>query len=415
MKPEESIANALPPVRAVAIALLLVLLQACGSGPPRRPTTPPPLPAESYPPNARFARSDWSHVTGWAADDVAQAWSAFVAGCVPLVARPDWKSVCELARQQPARSAAGIRDFFETQFDPWHVSYGDGAGRLKDTGLVTAYYEPVLRGARTAGGAFKVPLYGVPDDLLIVDLGELYPALKGERVRGRLQGKRVVPYFDRAALDDNPALKGKELVWVDDAVDAFFLQIQGSGRVQLPGGETIRLAYADVNGQPYRSIGRYLADHGDLPLDQTSASAIRDWMAAHPERSAEVFNANPSVVFFREEKIADPAAGPKGALGIPLTPGRSIAVDPRQLPLGAPVFLATTAPGSTAPLARLTFAQDTGGAIRGPVRVDLFWGLGHEAGVQAGNMRQEGRLWLLWPKGRTPPAATGASPGPATR
>jgi membrane-bound lytic murein transglycosylase A len=402
-------------MRLAALGLLFALLQACGSGPPRRPVVPPPAVPDALPPNARFERSDWSRLEGWAADNQAEAWAAFVAGCVSLRTRPDWSAVCELARQSGARSASEARRFFEMQFDAYRVTYGDSDGRLKDTGLITAYYEPVLHGARIPGGVFKVPLYGVPDDLLIVDLGDLYPALKGERVRGRLQGRRVLPYYDRAALEGNAALKGKELVWVDDPVDAFFLQIQGSGRVVLPDGQVIRLAYADVNGQPYRSIGRYLADRGDLPLEQTSAANIRDWMAAHPERSAEVFNANPSVVFFREEKIVDAAVGPKGALGVPLTAGRSIAVDPRQLPLGAPVFLATTLPGSTAPLARLTFAQDTGGAIRGPVRADLFWGMGHDAGREAGNMKQQGRMWLLWPKGRTPPVATGAAPGPSTR
>ncbi|MEO7773344.1 MAG: MltA domain-containing protein [Steroidobacteraceae bacterium] len=399
-------------MRFVAVIVVAGLLQACGGKPAQKPAVP--APAEVIGAEARFERTDWSRIDGWVADEVEQAWGAFVAGCGALRARPDWKNVCDLARQPGARSA-DARRFFETQFDAYRISYGDANGRPKDTGLITAYYEPVLRGARTPGGAFKVPLYGVPDDLLIVDLGELYPALKGERVRGRLQGKRVVPYYERGALETNAALKGKELVWVDDAVDAFFLQIQGSGRVLLPNGQSIRLAYADVNGQPYRSIGRYLADRGYLPLEQTSASSIRDWLAAHPERSAEVFNANPSVVFFREERIVDASIGPKGALGVPLTAGRSIAIDPRQLPLGAPVFLSTTAPGSTTPLMRLTLAQDTGGAIRGPVRADLFWGLGHEAGMQAGNMKQEGRLWLLWPKGRTPPPATVATPGPTTR
>jgi membrane-bound lytic murein transglycosylase A len=399
----------------VALGLLCALLQACGSGPPRRPVLPPPALLDAVPPDARFELTDWSRVEGWAADNPGQAWPAFIASCGQLRSQPDWAAVCELARPPGTRSAAEARRFFETQFDVYRVTYGDAEGHRQDSGLITAYYEPVLHGARAPGGAFKVPLYGVPDDLLSVDLGELYPALKGERVRGRLQGKRVVPYYDRATLESNAALKGKELVWVDDAVDAFFLQIQGSGRVVLPDGQVIRLAYADVNGQPYRSIGRYLADRGDLPLEQASASNIRDWMAVHPERSSEVFNANPSVVFFREEKIVDASAGPKGALGVPLTAGRSIAVDPRQLPLGAPVFLATTLPGSAAPLTRLTFAQDTGGAIRGPVRADLFWGMGHEAGREAGNMKQEGRLWLLWPKGRTPPTSTGAAPGPTTR
>ncbi|MEP7312441.1 MAG: murein transglycosylase A [Pseudomonadota bacterium] len=377
---------------------------------------PPPTPAVSPPftPMARFALAAWKSVDGWYADNPLEAWSAFAAGCATLRNRPQWQPACEQAQRQPARSTDEARRFFEVQFDPWRVSYADEQGRDVDSGLITGYYEPVLRGARSRGAGFEVPLYAVPDDLVTVDLGELYPALKGERIRGRLTGRRVVPYYDRAALTRGDLLRGKEIVFVDSAVDAFFLQIQGSGRVTLPDGQVLRLAYADQNGHPYRAIGRYLVDRGELTVEQATAPGLRQWLRDHPERLAEVLNANPSVVFFREEKLIDQAAGPRGALGVPLTAGRSIAIDPRQLPLGAPVFLATTWPpandaanaqrATSAPLARLMLAQDTGGAIRGPVRADLFWGLGPQAGELAGTLRQQGRLWLLWPKGQTPPA-----------
>jgi membrane-bound lytic murein transglycosylase A len=197
---------------------------------------------------------------------------------------------------------------------------------------------------------------------------------------------------------------------VDDPVEAFFLQIQGSGRVRLENGEVVRLGYADQNGHPYQSVGRYLIERGELQPGEASMQAIQAWAAAHPGRLAELLNQNPSYVFFREIPALDAAAGPIGALGIPLTPQRSIAVDPRYVPLGAPVFLATTWPNSDTPLNRLVVAQDTGGAIRGPVRADFFWGFGAEAGAQAGRMRQQGKMWVLLPKDMKPAAA--GSPAP---
>jgi membrane-bound lytic murein transglycosylase A len=230
-------------------------------------------------------------------------------------------------------------------------------------------------------------------------LASVYPELKGMRLRGRLVGNKVVPYPTRAELVRTHTLAGKELLWVDDPIEAFFLQVQGSGRVRLAdSNETVRLAYADQNGQPYKSIGRYLVDKGELTLDQASAQNIKAWFLAHPSRQQELLNANPSYVFFREEKLTDPNQGPKGSLGVPLTPLRSIAVDARFIPLGVPVFLSTTQPGSDAPLDRLVMAQDTGGAIRNPVRADYFWGFGAQAGEQAGRMKQRGRLWILLPK-----------------
>ncbi len=285
--------------------------------------------------------------------------------------------------------------FFEAFFTPVQVLNQDGSS----DGLITGYYEPLLRGAHKRGGVFQTPLYAVPDDLLTIDLASVYPELKGMRLRGRLVGNKVMPYPTRAELVRTHALAGKELLWVDDPIEAFFLQVQGSGRVKLAdSNETVRLAYADQNGQPYKSIGRYLVDKGELTLDQASAQNIKAWFLAHPSRQQELLNANPSYVFFREEKLTDPNQGPKGSLGVPLTPLRSIAVDARFIPLGVPVFLSTTQPGSDAPLERLVMAQDTGGAIRNPVRADYFWGFGAQAGEQAGRMKQRGRLWILLPK-----------------
>ena len=286
-----------------------------------------------------------------------------------------------------------MRRFFEAFFTAYQVANPDGSL----DGMITGYYEPLIRGSRQSSATFRYPVYGVPDDLLVVDLSELYPELKHMRLRGRLEGRRVVPYYPRADIEaGKAAVRGRELVWTDDAVELFFLQIQGSGRVLLDTGETIRLSYADQNGYPYRSVGRLLVERGELTLDQASMQGIKAWAARNPERLEQMLNQNASYVFFRE--TAATVDGPSGALGVPLTGGRSVAVDPRAIPLGAPVFVSTTWPNASAPLRRLMLAQDTGGAIKGAVRADLFWGSGAEAGVTAGRMRQNGQLWVLLPK-----------------
>lgn len=337
----------------------------------------------------------YAALPGWGKDDLREAWPAFLASCDVLAKKPDWKEPCAIGRDVNAASTEAIRVFFEAFFLPYQVFNPDGS----DTGLVTGYYEPLLHGARKRGGPYQTPLYRTPEDMLTVDLASVYPELKGMRLRGRIVGSKIVPYFSRAEMTQSNALAGKELLWVDDAIEAFFLQVQGSGRVQLSDTrETVRVAYADQNGYPYKSIGRYLVDQGELALDQASAQTIKAWVAAHPARRQEVLNANPSYVFFKEEKILDPGKGPKGALGVPLTPQRSIAVDTQFIPLGVPVFLATTLPNSDVALQRLMLAQDTGGAIKNAVRADYFWGFGAKAGEKAGKMKQRGMMWILLPK-----------------
>lgn len=346
---------------------------------------------------------NWPQLEGWSDDTIESVWGPFLDNCKVLQKRTEWMVVCSTAAKQTNTNPNSIRRFFEDHLVPYRISLSESRSPASGSGLITGYYEPLLRGSRQRSAAFSVPVYAKPDDLLTLALDDLYPELKGRTLRGRLQERKVVPYFSRAALEENANLVGKEIVWVDDAVDAFFLQIQGSGRVQLEGGEIVRLAYADQNGHPYRSIGRYLVERGALSLEQASAQGIRAWLAQHPERMQEVLNSNPSFVFFREEPIVNPLQGPNGALGIPLTPGRSIAVDPRFIPLGTPVFLVTTHPDTDEPLRRLVLAQDTGGAIKGPVRADLFWGTGTQAGESAGRMRQDGRLWMLWPRRASQP------------
>ena len=236
---------------------------------------------------------------------------------------------------------------------------------------------------------------------MAVDLESLNPELKGLRLRGRLEGNRVVPYWSRADIEGRSSFRAPVLAWVEDPVELFFLQIQGSGQIELDYGVRLRLGYGDQNGHPYRSMGRYLIQRGELALEQTSMQGIKAWAAANPRKLREALDSNPRYVFFRQ--MPDTLDGPIGTLGAPLSAGHSIAVDPRSVPLGAPVFLATTMPLSTQPLHRLVAAQDTGGAIRGAVRADFFWGTGNEAGTLAGRMRQQGRMWILWPRGENLP------------
>lgn len=377
------------------VTIILLSLAACTTvslNPVSSPEAPPKSGSESV--AQTLQKSSFTVMPGWDKDALREVWPAFMNSCGALIKRSDWRAVCTAAAQVNGDDDA-VRSFFETNFVPYKVFNADGT----DTGLITGYYEPLLRGARKRSGPYQTALYRTPDDLLTIDLSSVYPDLKNMRLRGRLTGNKIVPYYSRAELLQSGALNGKELVWVDDPVEAFFLQVQGSGRVYLVDSkETIRVAYADQNGHPYKSIGRYLVDKGEMQLSQASAQGIKAWIAANPARQNELFNANPSFVFFKEEKINDPTKGPKGAMGLPLTSQRSIAVDPQYLPLGAPVFLDTTQPNSGALLQRLVIAQDTGGAIRGAVRADYFWGTGNEAGEKAGAMKQRGVMWVLLPK-----------------
>lgn len=288
-------------------------------------------------------------------------------------------------------------------FQPYAVVEGNG---LRE-GTITGYYEPLIQGSRRRDAKNATPVLGVPPDLLTIDLGELYPDLRHRRLRGRLVGNKIVPYWSRAEIDareEQGEGLGQPLLWVADPVEFFFLQIQGSGRVELPDGRHVRIGYADQNGHPYQSIGRLLVARGELKLEEASMQGIQAWGRANPDRLRALLNENPSYVFFRELPTP-PGTGPIGALGVPLTAERSIAIDPRAIPLGAPVWLATTRPNSREPLNRLVLAQDTGGAIKGGVRADFFWGFGKAAGEQAGRMKQTGRLWVLLPT-----STDGASP-----
>jgi membrane-bound lytic murein transglycosylase A len=359
------------------------------------PTVEPPKPAEKS-----LQAAEWSELTGWTSDDPSAAFTAFVASCRSLERQVHWKPVCASARELTDTTTGALRAWFESTFQPWSLVNPDGSRN----GLITGYYEPILKGSRQRSKVYPNPVFGPPDDMIVVDLAELYPELKHLRLRGRIEGRKLVPYYSRAEWGPQESKRSPEaLLWIDDAIDLFFMQIQGSGQIMLTDGSRVRLNYADQNGHPYRAIGRWLIERGEMKAEQASMQNIKAWAKANPSRMTEMLNANPSLVFFRELPVE--GSGPQGAMGLPLTPERSLAVDPRHVPLGAPIWLATTRPNSEQALTRLMLGQDTGGAIRGVVRGDFYWGSGTEAGNQAGKMRQQGRMWVLLPRGYQPPGS----------
>jgi len=335
----------------------------------------------------------WSDLDGILQDDLSASWNAWLTSCNTLKYKSQWKAACLAAATLQQPSSAEILDYYTQHFDVFSTTNQDGSS----VGLITGYYQPVLHGSRTPTAKYAYPLYGQPKDLITVELSALYPELKFKRIRGKLDGNKLVPYLSRAEIEhpSNP-LAGNELVWVDDALDAFYLQIQGSGLVKFENGEQMHVGYADQNGHPYHSIGKLLVQRGELTADQASMQGIKDWARKNPGKLQGLLDSNPSYVFFRE--LPSGLFGPLGALGVPLTVERSVAIDPKYVPLGAPIFLSTTYPNSTKPLKRLMMAQDTGGAIKDGVRADFYWGSGEAAGKAAGAMKQAGLIWVLLPK-----------------
>ena len=349
--------------------------------------------------------TDFASLPGWAEDRQDAALPALSLSCRRFTSQPaeravgpqglagtvaDWQPICAAVATVPSGDPVAARKFLEASFTPFTTRGKDGPD-----GLFTGYYEPEIKGSLAPDPRFPVALYRRPDDLVEVDLGEFRADWKGMRTAGHVVSGHLKPYPDRAAIDKG-ALKGKkfELAWTDDPVAAFFLEIQGSGRLVQPDGKVVRLGFAAQNGAAYVAIGKLLAEDGSLPRPVT-AQAIKAWLAAHPERAAEVMEKNPSYVFFRTLTTD----GPVGAQGVVLTPGRSLAIDPAFLALGLPVWLDLDYPGEPqGRLRRLVVAQDTGGAIKGPVRGDVFWGPGPEAEARAGAMQQKGRYYLLLPK-----------------
>jgi len=382
---------------ALAAGLLLAWLGGCALAPPAPPAPPAvPAPVPSAPaaaavpatpaladgallrPRARWVPQDWSALPGWTDDRAAELWPALRAGC--LRPAPGWAGVCARAGQFNPPDDGFARDFLQRELLPYRVESHEGEVQ----GLATGYFEPLVAASRRPRPGFAVPLHRPPADLA-----------------------QRRPYWTRQQLDTLPAaaaaLRGQEIAWLASPLDLLVLQIQGSGRLRVtePDGSerTVRVAFAGHNDQPYKSVGRWLIEQGELRPEGANWPAIRDWgQRAAPPRLQQMLWSNPRVVFFREEPVAADSPGPRGAQGVPLTAGRSVAVDPQAVPYGTPLWLDTTEPLSATPLRRLVMAQDTGTAITGAVRVDYFWGLGDAAEQQAGRMKQPLRLWALWPR-----------------
>ncbi len=377
-------------IKSCLFALLLV---GCVDAPQHvsRPIAQPPV-AMRYTTTPRLPRipqrvtpvvvssNVWQQLPNWQDSNMLPSWQAFRHSCETLRHKAAWKTVCLLSDKLRQPSNEQVRAFFEQAFTPRLLTNRDGSTQ----GMVTGYYEPKLRGSYQKTARFRYPLYATPDNL----------------ETSTSPYRRVARYYSRAEIKAGKLdLAGRELFWVDNEVDLFFMQIQGSGRIELPSGQLVRVGHAGNNGYPYQSIGKQLVAMGELPLNQASMWDIKDWGARNPQLITKLIERNPRYVFFRE--LPANATAPIGALGVPLTEGYSIAVDPQAVPLGAPVFLSTTYPNSNKPLNRLVLAQDTGIAIKGRVRADFFWGYGGDAEAQAARMKQTGKMWVLLPRKTT--------------
>jgi len=380
----------LPALKHTALSGVgLALLSACAVA-PQRPASPAPVQTSTY------AKASWNALPAVADADLQAGFAAWRSACPRLKTEANWAPTCAAAANVAATPAA-IRQFLQANLDVYALR----AANNRADGLITGYYEPIYAGSLTRTAKASVPVYGVPEDMVSVQLDSLYPELKGKRLRGRVEGRVLKPYDDAARIAAN-GVKAPVLAWLTSPMDLQFLQIQGSGRVQLADGRQLRIAYADQNGHPYRPIGRWLVEQGELKQADVSMAAIRAWADTHPTRVPELLASNPSYVFFTLGPDSD--EGPRGSLNVPLTAGYSVAVDRNVVPLGSLLWLSTTRPDGTA-LVRPVAAQDTGGAITGEVRADLFWGTGDAAGELAGHMKQKGTIWMLWPKGVALPKA----------
>jgi len=379
----------------LALAVPFALLLAGCDNSDKTPTPPPEPPA---PPHTTYTPASWDALPAVADSDLQAGFASWRSACVRLKADTVWGATCAAAATVPLDAdVTKIRSFLQEQLQVYSMRSATGSA----DGLITGYYEPVYPGSLTQTPQASVPVYGVPDDLIIVNLDSIYPELKGKRLRGRLEGRVLKPYDDAATINAQ-GLNAPVIAWLTDPMDLQFLQIQGSGRVRLDNGQQLRIGYADQNGRPYRAIGRWLVEQGELKKEDVTMGSIAAWAKAHPERITDLLASNPSYVFFARNP--DSNEGPRGSLNVPLTAGYSVAIDRKVIPLGSLLWLSTTRPDGT-PLVRPVAAQDTGGAIAGEVRADLFWGTGEEAGHLAGDMKQKGNVWLLWPKGMALPAA----------
>ncbi|MBC8269611.1 MAG: murein transglycosylase A [Rhodospirillaceae bacterium] len=400
------------------ILALIVLVEACAPVtvlPPGTSTpTPESKPLAARPPAQKLAlkKTTFNSITGWSGDRHDQAIGTFLRSCARFAKMPadlplgaiggvagDWAVPCKAAAALPTGNTELARSFFEAHFQPY-LATADG----RPEGLFTGYFEIELKGSWLRKEPYTTPIYERPPELVDANLGDFNADLKGKRLSGKVVAGRFVPFDDRAAIEAGAlAGRGLEMIWVDSPIDAFFLHVQGSGRVVMDDGSIVRIGFAARNGHGYRSIGRELITRGALSAERVSMQSIKAWLQDNPEEAAALMATNPSYIFFRvidgALKSLGQQQGPIGAQGVPLTPGRSLAVDRGYFPLGIPIWLDTTDPlDPGAPLRRLVIAQDTGSAIKGPVRGDLFWGFGAEAATRAGLMKQPGHYFLLLPR-----------------
>jgi len=351
-----------------------------------------------------FQKTTYQQLPAWDKDNLRTAMDAFRLSCEKLLQIPaekpfrplgtygDFHEPCRAAVSVNSVNPQAVRSFFETWFDPYEVSVRETGAQ---EGLFTGYYEASLRGSLKRHGSYQTPLYAVPEDLYTADLGQWYEDLEGKKITAQVRDGQLLRYPDRAAIEREGLPAAEVVVWVDDPVDAFFLQIQGSGVVSLDTGGTMRVGYAGKNGHAYFAIGRALIEREELTKENVSLQTIRAWMELNPAQAQDLMNLNPSYVFFR----ALETDGPVGAQGVVLTPLRSLAVDKNLYDYGLPVWMAFDSPEQgKGKLAQLVIAQDTGGAIRGVVRGDFFWGYGSGAEERAGKMKSRGKYWFLFPK-----------------
>lgn len=338
---------------------------------------------------ARWVAAEWNEVPGWGEDRALDWWPALLRGCEKPM--PGWATLCAQARRLRPSDDRDAYLWLMKSLQPWRVESSDG----QREGLITGYYEPQLEARRQPLGEYRVPLLAPPADLA-----------------------QRRPYDTRQQIESSDRLERFNLAYVQDPLDALVMQIQGSGRLRITerdgSARWVRFSFAGHNEHPYRSVGQWLIAQGELRAHEASWPSIKDWARRNPQRLKEALWANPRYVFFREEPLGDPSAGPRGGQGVPLTPGRSIAVDKGSIPYGTPVWLDTTEPLSSTTLRRLVMAQDTGAAIVGAVRADYFWGWGEQAEAQAGRMKQPLRLWVLWPRDDAAVATSGGA-GTVTR
>ena len=319
---------------------------------------------------ASFSAVSWQALPGWQEDDLSQAWPAWLKSCDVLRKRNseiNWRQVCAQASNISARDSQAIRQYFENNFQAYEIRNSSGS----ETGLVTGYYEPVMSGSKTRTSVYNTPLYAYPREW---------------------KKSRPNPGPTRAELMNSGILKGSEIAWIQDPVEAASMQIQGSGKIRLEDGKILQLGFAVTNEKHFKSFAQWLLDRKEITNKEATMQGISQWAKRNPDRVNEMLNANPRFVFFKE------TSGTLGALGVPLTAERSIAVDLKAMPLGSPVFLATTKPLSNQALQKLVMAQDTGKAIVGGVRAEYYWGSGESAGEFAGRMKQNGKMWVLLPR-----------------